>query len=498
MPVALSTTKRKFHKILDSITNTSNPSLPLVPQQKNASTASLPATLESPAKRPRTSRPNSVYVPSNMLSLGNHASTARARPKKAELTKTQEEPKAPNFTPWDRGQFLDRLKTFRHVDKWMSKPEPINEVQWAKRGWRCVGKERVGCVGGCGKEAVIKLEEDLEDAGNESAESGRESDGWRMGAQEQLVETYSEMIVSGHEEGCLWRSRGCDGKWDLYFFAAMFTEEHCSGTIYRLPLTHPQTALNALRQRYESLAIMPSDLPSALSMPKTLDITAIAKHIAPFLLPESFMPSVDRPEADIQPNPIDEKALTLSLFGWQAEGGHITGLATCEACFRRLGLWLFKTKPNTEDAAADDKEASMSRLDVVGEHRDYCPWINSASQSGGSTPRKGAIAVPELAGWQSLLRVVRNAQHMRMETMPSSAAASVYGDAAEGDDDAVSEVTSIASTGAGEDDRAARDAKDTERWAKLKKLKQAFHVKRRSKIEKGKDIPSASRPGTAG
>ena len=93
----------------------------------------------------------------------------------------------------------------------MSKPESINEVQWAKRGWRCVGRERVGCVGGCGKEVVIKLEEGPEETGNESAESGQGSDDWRKGAQEELVERYSDIIVSGHEEGCLWRSRGCDG-----------------------------------------------------------------------------------------------------------------------------------------------------------------------------------------------------------------------------------------------------------------------------------------------
>lgn len=372
----------------------------------------------------------------------------------------------------------------------MSKPEPINEVQWAKRGWRCVGKERVGCVGGCGKEVVIKLEEDLDDVENENGESGQESDDWRKGAQEQLVERYLDAIVSGHEEDCLWRTRGCDGTWAISLFAAIFTDQACAGSIYRLPLTHPQTALNALRQRYESLASMSSDLPSALSMPKNLEITAIAEQSAPFLLPDTSTPSVDRAEADTPRNLINEKALALSFFGWQAEGGHVTGLATCEACFRRLGLWLFKTKPNTDNTAADDDEASMSRLDVVGEHRDYCPWINSASQSGGSTPRKGAIAVPELAGWQSLLRVVRNAQHMRTETMPQRDAA--------GEDDTGSEVASIASTSGGAEDRAARDAKDKERWVKLKKLKQAFQVKRSSKVLKARDNPSGSRPGTAG
>lgn len=90
----------------------------------------------------------------------------------------------------------------------MSKPERINEVQWARRGWRCVGKERVGCSA-CGKELVIQLEAD-DCATNDDEE---EDEGWRKAAQDQLVETYLEKITVEHEEGCLWRIRGCDGKY---------------------------------------------------------------------------------------------------------------------------------------------------------------------------------------------------------------------------------------------------------------------------------------------
>lgn len=219
MPVALSTTKRKFHKILDSISNASNTSLAPQHDPNHASTTTLPATLESPAKRLRSTRPVSAYT----------ASTPRANiiPERRSMTVTKsadtstlpamnEERKPPNFAPWDRGHFLDRLRTFRHVDKWMSKPEQINEVQWAKRGWSCVGRERVGCVGGCGREVVIKLEDEArdvpEDLTTEESDQQRDEDNWREKAQEQLVEKYAEMIATEHEGSCLWRRKGCDGK----------------------------------------------------------------------------------------------------------------------------------------------------------------------------------------------------------------------------------------------------------------------------------------------
>lgn len=216
MPYALSTTKRKFHKILDSISNASSTSLAIKDDRTNASTATLPPNLESPAKKPRLTRPTSALVQPTTINAPNQVSGLRSSKRQSSSPGMNEERRLPNFAPWDRTQFLERLKSFRHVDKWMGKPEKINEVHWAKRGWICVGKERVGCVGGCGKEVVIKLEDDGEERKREEHEaSGSEDQGWREDAQEELIEKYAAMITTEHDGGCLWRRRGCDGNYDL-------------------------------------------------------------------------------------------------------------------------------------------------------------------------------------------------------------------------------------------------------------------------------------------
>lgn len=210
MPYALSTTKRKFHKILDSISNASSTSLATREDRNNASTVTIP--LESPAKKPRLTRPTSALVQPTTVNVSNQSSGLRNSRGQSASPTMNEERKLPNFAPWDRIQFLERLKSFRYVDKWMGKPEKINEVQWAKRGWICVGKERVGCVGGCGKEMVIQLEDDGDGReGEENDASGSEDQSWREDAQKQLIEKYAEMIVTEHDVGCLWRRRGCDG-----------------------------------------------------------------------------------------------------------------------------------------------------------------------------------------------------------------------------------------------------------------------------------------------
>lgn len=210
MPYALSTTKRKFHRILDSISNASSPSL-MLNDRRNASTANL-TSLESPAKKPRLMHP-AVFLGST-LNVTNQVTSTTSRPPASLSMMNNEVRKAPNFAPWDRTQFLERLKTFRRVDKWTGKPEKVNEVQWARRGWSCVGKEMVGCLGGCGSEVVLKLEEDSSADQEDSDEaSGDKYEGqeWREGAQEELIKKYADIIVTGHEELCLWRRRGCDG-----------------------------------------------------------------------------------------------------------------------------------------------------------------------------------------------------------------------------------------------------------------------------------------------
>ncbi|KAK3175356.1 hypothetical protein OEA41_002603 [Lepraria neglecta] len=481
MPTALSTTKRKFHKILDSISNASSTSLATNHSKHNASTTTLPASMDPPAKKPRIARPTSAVVPSTTrIAAVSRPSTGIAAVKQAApLAPLNEERKAPNFAPWDRGQFLERLKTYRHVDKWMGKPELISEVQWAKRGWSCVGKERVGCVRGCSKEVVITLEKNRENKENEDERPSDEEldeEEWREKAQEELVEKYAEMIITSHEGGCLWRRRGCDGIQDIICGVARQTMlKTLADTIQRLPLAHRATAIDELRRRYESLLTMAPELPPDPSTPEGLDISNIHAQTSPLICSSPSDPPADgtqntssdpsKPPNNAASPPVNTSAMTLALFGWQAEEGHISGLVTCTACFRRLGLWLFK--PSSSDT---DSHSSMERLDVIGEHRDYCPWVNPLSQNGTDSRRS---SLDGLAGWEVLMRAVNvSTLHRRGGSGDTTGATSKdLDDGASG----VASVTSLAMTSR---DRKDEEERDKERWAKLKRLKQVFHVKR--------------------
>ena len=214
---------------------------------------------------------------------------------------------------------------------------------------------------------------------------------------------------------------------------------------------------------------MASELPPDPSLPENLDLINDYEDMFNLLYSDSSKSGIDIEAKDTatpsaKPMNGSHSALALALFGWQAEEGHVSGLATCTACFRRLGLWLFK--PSTDSSVP----SSMDRLDVVGEHREYCPWINALSQNGVSSRRS---SFEGLSGWEILLRAVKtNITHKKYESEEPSRVMS------EPADDAVSEAASIASSGPTKGGREDQDEKDKERWAKLRKLKQVFHIKK--------------------
>lgn len=95
-------------------------------------------------------------------------------PSRASTIHVSEKP-TPAYAPWDRAQFLDRLRTYRFVDKWSVKPPAVNEVEWSRRGWVCVDKNRVRCTV-CAKEVVVKVDAD-----------GDEMDGMEVEGMEERI-----------------------------------------------------------------------------------------------------------------------------------------------------------------------------------------------------------------------------------------------------------------------------------------------------------------------
>ncbi|KAK0708211.1 C3HC zinc finger-like-domain-containing protein [Lasiosphaeris hirsuta] len=300
----------------------------------------------------------------------------------------------PKYCPGDREQLLRRLATFQELTDWTPKPDRVNEVEWAKRGWACQGKERVKCTL-CARELVVKL-------------NRKEVDGKEIPVliafkiAESVVQRYSELIVESHAEDCPWRKKGCDD------------------SLLRLPLPNPRVAIQDLRQRYDELCGRNSFLPYEfnLRLPSGLNIDTAISY-----LPTTFFtdpPASQQAGKTLSPSTASKipnrPALALAILGWQGltnpRIGPVPNSASCHTCLRRLGLWMFKSKEVDLETDTIITPAPMDHLDPLREHRFFCPWKNSAAQRNAAA-RPLAPGEEDKAGWEVLVEVLRNDAFIR-------------------------------------------------------------------------------------
>lgn len=456
--IGLKSSKRKFYKLLD---NLSSSTVHLQTERNAASTTSIQ---EPPSKRFRllgkerpTTTPGNNARPTTAgarerprSSIFSVSGGAKARPKSSisEKDAAATPPKQANFAPWSHEQFLSRLKTFSDFRLWSPKPPAINEVEWAKRGWSVVGRDTVGCKGGCEKRLLVKIApEDGEEKDLEADE-----DAWWLGdVERELAEKYRGLIAEGHTEECLWRKRGCEDD------------------IYRIKMTDAAVWQTELRERYLSLLAIEPSLPAKLDLDlagvetKAFNIDELAKLIPASILrkPEAT-PAIEnaenRPPASEDDNAsnepakdINNTALAMALLGWHGQSQNNVKLAYCDKCFQRAGLWLY---------SKSDEEMLFNPID---QHREHCPWKNPDSQ-------RGIGRLEGLAGWQVLVSLIKGYQ--RHDRTPKKPARPVSMYAGQGDPF---------------EDETPRKSKeeqaeeDKERKGRLQRLKRAFTVKKGSR-----------------
>ncbi|KAF3389130.1 NIPA-like protein [Penicillium rolfsii] len=441
MSYAVESKKRKFHRVLESISKplaTDNASKKPTAGPSSAAEDRLPASLSIKKIRLSSNDTSDFAAVRNSI-----LKTSQSANRTASLSSTTR----PTFVPWDRERFLERLETFRRVDRWTSKPAPINEVQWAKRGWICTDAMRVSCISGCGGSVVVKLPDEIDELDGFDMEKVQE----RKEVRAKLVEEYQKQITEGHGENCPWRKRGCDA------------------TIQHLPLTNPETAISGLRSRYLHLAEMGDKLPSyeSIQTPDGFDLDTLMKSLPSDWLKESKQASgtlnpppeggegtneTTPPPAAESPQLINHAALAMAFFGWDSTLDGSKDLAACRACFRRLGLWMYKPKENGDITV-------YTSLDAATEHMDYCPWIDRLAQSGTG---KANEKIDNLrSGWEIVAEAVKVKHRRRvrsvasvdtLRTEPSTPSAEPPSEAGTGDEE-------------------TKKAADREWWAKIRRMK---------------------------
>lgn len=165
----MSATKRKFNALLQGLGDNRSASS----TSPNATDSTTDAILQ---KRRRLGFPPSTAPSLDPPSFSLSASSPTSRPRRAQASAGSAPKPAVKYCPTDRDELLRRLETFQDITKWTPKPDRLSEVEWAKKGWVCHGKETVRCVL-CSKELVIKLARRSSEAEGEGEDSQSSSIG---------------------------------------------------------------------------------------------------------------------------------------------------------------------------------------------------------------------------------------------------------------------------------------------------------------------------------
>lgn len=158
----MNATKRKFNALLNGLGNKSTTSLSSQSLDLNNgsnSNLSTQVDADAQAKKRRVNQTISVLSGAHYTSRTTRKvpTTGIVHKKSASVAVGASIPtETLKYAPWDRAAFLERLKSFSTLTDWAPKPDKVNEVEWAKRGWVCQKRERVRCCL-CNVEILVKV-----------------------------------------------------------------------------------------------------------------------------------------------------------------------------------------------------------------------------------------------------------------------------------------------------------------------------------------------------
>ncbi|ERN07763.1 uncharacterized protein LOC18435993 [Amborella trichopoda] len=127
----------------------------------------------------------------------------------------------PLCRPWDRGDFLRRLSTFKAVT-WFAKPKIVNPVNCARRGWINVERDTIACEA-CGARLLFCT-----------------PSSWTPQQDEKAAAVFSLKLDHGHKPLCPWK------------------DNICEESLAHFPRVPVPTLIKSYRKRFDALAHLSS------------------------------------------------------------------------------------------------------------------------------------------------------------------------------------------------------------------------------------------------
>ncbi|XP_021905542.1 uncharacterized protein LOC110820401 [Carica papaya] len=167
--------EKRFNQIMDKLFKAPK-------STPGSSSSSSGVELSRGKKRPSTSSVLALVEPKTRLEIsdGLRYSSALADPSQAPLCR-----------PWDRGDLMRRLATFKSMT-WFAKPKVVSAVNCARRGWVNVDMDIIACEA-CGARLLFST-----------------PPSWTQQQVEKAALVFSLKLDNGHKLLCPWIDNACD------------------------------------------------------------------------------------------------------------------------------------------------------------------------------------------------------------------------------------------------------------------------------------------------
>ncbi|KAK0586829.1 hypothetical protein LWI29_013014 [Acer saccharum] len=256
------------------------------------------------------------------------------------MEKSQHSSEAPMCRPWDRGDLMRRLATFKSMT-WFAKPKVVSAVNCARRGWVNVDTDIIACES-CGARLLFST-----------------PSSWTQQQVEKAALVFSLKLDNGHKLLCPWIDNACDE------------------TLAQFPPTPPPILVDKFRERSSTLLqllALPIISSSAIECMRIPQLEEFLKQSSTLEYGNDFLsPS----QSDSLDNECEDQSAELyfqahnliSLCGWEPRslpyvveckdtagsneiveatgnsGAHKAVVLDCRLCGASVGLWAFSTVP---------------------------------------------------------------------------------------------------------------------------------------------------------
>ncbi|KAG0456619.1 hypothetical protein HPP92_024407 [Vanilla planifolia] len=199
---------------------------------------------------------------------------------------------APPCRPWDRGDLMRRLATFKAMT-WFGKPKVISPVSCARRGWINVEMDVIVCEA-CGARLLFST-----------------SQSWTLPQVEKAASVFSLKLDSGHKLLCPWINNSCDE------------------SLARFPPTPPQVLAEEFKERLNALvrlSALPVISPVAVDYMKSPQLerllsfsfhTSITLRNGILLIDECRSMDMDDASKGVVADDYYKALKFISLCGWE-------------------------------------------------------------------------------------------------------------------------------------------------------------------------------------